>query len=74
MRTQRTGRVVAFDADRGLGEIEEPDGTRRAFHCTQIADGSRAVPVGAEVRYVLVPAPLGVWEASEVAMAPAVVG
>ena len=71
MRTQRTGRVVAFDADRGLGEIEEPDGTRRVFHCTQVADGRRTVPVGAAVRYVLVPASLGSWEASEVAVEPA---
>ena len=68
MRTQRSGRVVVFDVDRGLGEIEEPDGTRRAFHCTQIADGSRTVAVGATVRYVLVPASLGAWEASEVAV------
>jgi hypothetical protein len=71
VRTQHTGRVVAFDAARGLGEIVEPDGTRRAFHCTQVADGSRSVPVGAEVRYVLVPASLGIWEASEVAVEPA---
>lgn len=69
MRAQHEGRVVAFDADRGLGEIEEDDGTRRAFHCTQIVDGSRSVPVGARVRYVLVPASLGAWEASEVAIA-----
>lgn len=68
MRIQRTGRVVAFDAARGLGEIEEPDGFRRRFHCTQVADGSRSVPVGAAVRYVLVPASLGAWEASEVAV------
>ena len=59
-------RVVAVA--RGLGEIEEPDGTRRAFHCTQVADGSRAVPVGARVRYVLVPGALGAWEASEIAV------
>ncbi len=68
MRAQRTGRVVAFDASRGLGEVEESGGARRAFHCTQVADGSRQVPVGATVRYVLVPASLGVWEASEVAV------
>ena len=74
MRTQRTGRVVVFDAERGLGEIEEPDGTRRAFHCTQVADGSRTVPVGAVVRYVLVPSSLGAWEASEVAVEPAAAG
>ena len=55
MRRQRSGRVTAFDADRGVGEVEEADGTRRSFHCTQIADGTRTVPVGAEVRYVLAP-------------------
>jgi hypothetical protein len=60
--------VTAFDADRGVGEVEEADGTRRSFHCTQIADGTRTVPVGAEVRYVLAPGSLGAWEASEVAL------
>ena len=69
MRPQREGSVVAFDPRRGLGEIEEHDGTRRPFHCTQVADGSRTVPVGATVRYVLVPGSLGAWEASEVAAA-----
>jgi hypothetical protein len=70
VRGQHAGRVVTFDADRGLGEVEEADGVRRAFHCTQVADGSRAVPVGAAVRYVLVPTSLGVWEASEVLVVP----
>ena len=79
MRPQRRGRVVAFDANRGLGEIEElgdtpSAGTRRPFHCTQVADGSRSVPVGAEVRYVLAPGSLGFWEASEVeVVVPAVI-
>jgi len=75
VRPRRAGRVIAFDARRGLGEIEEPGGARRAFHCTQVADGSRAVPVGTRVRYVLVPASLGVWEASELSLAdPEVAG
>jgi hypothetical protein len=63
------GRVVAFDSKRGLGEIEEGDGVRRSFHCTQVTDGSRSVPLGATVRYVLVPASLGAWEAAEVSVA-----
>jgi cold shock CspA family protein len=67
VRPQHTGRVVAFDTDRGRGEIEADDGTRLAFHCTQVADGSRTVPVGAPVRYVVLPGSLGAWEASEVA-------
>ena len=69
VRSQGVGRVVAFDSKRGLGEIEEGDGVRRAFHCTQIADGSRSVPIGATVRYVLVPASLGAWEAADVSIA-----
>jgi hypothetical protein len=69
---------VAFDADRGLGEIEElgpvpSAGARRPFHCTQVADGTRTVPVGADVSYVLAPGSLGAWEASEVAVVPAAV-
>jgi hypothetical protein len=70
VRGQHEGRVVTFDANRGLGEVEETDGVRRTFHCTQVADASREVPVGAAVRYVLVPASLGVWEASEVVVVP----
>lgn len=66
MRRHRTGRVVAFDETRGRGEVEDADdGTRRPFHCTQIVDGTRTVPVGATVRYVLRPGFLGVWEAAE---------
>ena len=57
------GRVVAFDAHRGLGVVEDRDGTRYDFHCTRIADGGRSVAVGAEVRYQVVPGALGRWEA-----------
>jgi hypothetical protein len=66
MARRRTGRVVAFDEARGLGVVEDDDGARRGFHCTRIADGSRSVPIGAVVRYVLFPAPLGRWEAADV--------
>ena len=61
------GQVVEFDAMRGTGLIEGDDGARLAFHCTQIADGSRDIPVGVAVRYEVVPGPLGVWEAEAVA-------
>jgi cold shock CspA family protein len=61
-----TGRVVSFDAPRGLGVIEGDDGSRYGFHCTEVADGSRAVPVGACVTYVVVPGALGAWEAAGV--------
>lgn len=61
-----TGRVVSFDAPRGLGLIEGDDGSRYGFHCTQVADGSRSVPVGARVVYAIAPGALGSWEAAGV--------
>jgi cold shock CspA family protein len=60
---ERTGRVSAFDATRGLGAIVADDGTRLEFHCTQIADGSRTIPVGTPVRFKIAPGHLGKWEA-----------
>jgi hypothetical protein len=33
------------------------------FHCTQIADGSRTVEVGAQVVFRVIPGRLGRWEA-----------
>ncbi len=57
------GKVVEFDAHSGLGVIESVNGTRNAFHCTQLADGNRDILVGTAVRYEIVPGSLGVWEA-----------
>ena len=62
------GRVVAFDEDRGLGEVEaEPEGrgARYRFHCTAIADGTRTIPVGVTVTFRVVGGPLGTYEAKE---------
>lgn len=59
-----TGRVVDFDEARGLGTVEATDGRRLGFHCTGIADGSRTVEVGAAVRFRVVAANRGVWEAA----------
>ena len=71
------GRVSSFDEAVGLGEVvvaagvgvgTEVGGAERfGFHCTQIADGSRSIPVGAEVTFTLVPGRLGRWEAAGVA-------
>ncbi|MGH9035153.1 MAG: cold-shock protein [Acidimicrobiia bacterium] len=58
------GVVVSFDPARGLGEVEVADGRRYPFHCTRIADGSRTIPVGAKVEFVVVPGLPGRWEAS----------
>jgi cold shock CspA family protein len=58
-----TGTVVAFDATRGLGEVEDGEGRRFPFHCTRIADGSRDIPIGAKVSFEVAPGHLGRWEA-----------
>ena len=47
----RAGVVAEFDVERGLGTIESDDGDRHLFHCIEIADGSREIAVGAEVRF-----------------------
>lgn len=60
------GRVVAFDEARGLGEIEDPGGTRYRFHCTQLADGSRTIAVGTAVEFRVVAGLLGRWEATHI--------
>jgi len=64
-----TGSVEAYDPARGWGTIVGDDGEVLGFHCTQIADGSRTIPVGAPVRYERVPAHLGKWEAAWVTTA-----
>jgi cold shock CspA family protein len=58
------GRVVEFDAHRGRGVVENDDGLRLPFHCTQVHGGRNPVDVGAEVSFEIVPGGLGVWEAA----------
>jgi cold shock CspA family protein len=58
------GTVVAFDEHVGLGEVAGEDGRRYGFHCTQIADGTRVIAVGADVSFEVMPGHLGRWEAS----------
>jgi cold shock CspA family protein len=63
---RRRGRVFRYDEDAGLGWVEAvEDGSKYRFHCTQIADGSRRVDVGAEVGFVVIPGRLGQWEAGD---------
>jgi hypothetical protein len=58
------GVVTRFDEAVGLGEVD--DGERRyLFHCTQIADGTRTIPVGAAVSFDPTPARHGQWEATD---------
>lgn len=60
------GRVVAFDAHVGLGEVASDAGERFAFHCTAITDGSRRIEVGARVAFRVAAGGPGRWEATEV--------
>jgi cold shock CspA family protein len=59
------GTVTAFDRVVGLGEITRDDGRVVPFHCIVIADGSRDIPVGAEVEFDLM-GKLGRYEADHV--------
>jgi cold shock CspA family protein len=43
------GRVVDFDEHVGLGHVRTEDGRELLFHCVEIADGTRTIPVGQEV-------------------------
>ena len=63
--TQR-GRVTAFDDHVGLGSVETDDGRVFPFHCTQLADGTRTIDVGALVSFDVVAGHLGQWEAARV--------
>jgi len=66
MRAQYSGTVAEFDDRRGRGEVEARGGLRFPFHCTAIADGTRTIAEGAEVRFRLVIGPLGGLEATAV--------
>lgn len=46
-----TGTVSKFEEHAGLGEIVDSDGRTWPFHCVSIADGTRRIDVGAEVRF-----------------------
>lgn len=56
------GRIVAFDEEMGLGELIADDGTRLQFHCVEVLDGSRSIPIGTSVTFT-VSAKLGRYEA-----------
>lgn len=65
-----TGKVVAFDEHRGYGTVRATDGRELFFHCTAIADGTRRIPVGADVVFAVVPGHRGRWEATDLAPLP----
>jgi cold shock CspA family protein len=60
----RFGDVADFDEERGLGTVRDAEGRQFGFHCTQIADGTRTIAVGAPVVFVMAPGSLGRWEAT----------
>jgi cold shock CspA family protein len=66
---ERTGSVTSFDEARGWGVVTATSGASYPFHCTQIADGSRTIKPGAEVRFVVMAGRMGKWEAAQVAPA-----
>ncbi len=65
MTTTLTGTVTAFDESAGLGTITSEDGAEHAFHCIEIADGSRSIAVGTAVAFDLL-AKFGRYEAARI--------
>ncbi|HEX5588501.1 MAG TPA: cold-shock protein [Acidimicrobiia bacterium] len=63
--SRSSGRVVAFDEHRGLGEVEDASGARFPFHCTAIADGTRTIAVDRTVEFRVVTGPIGTREAAD---------
>lgn len=61
-----TGTVAAFDADEGLGLVKGQAGGSWQFHCTAITDGSRQIPIGADVTFAVGPGGPGRWEAFQI--------
>jgi cold shock CspA family protein len=59
-----TGTVAEFDEAKGYGTVRTADGRELFFHCTQIADGTRTIPVGAAVEFEVAPGHNGQWEAT----------
>jgi cold shock CspA family protein len=61
------GAVEGFDDHRGYGTIRRTgDGAELFFHCTAIADGTRSIEIGTNVRFVTVPGHLGRVEARSI--------
>jgi len=60
------GTVAEFDEAKGYGTVRAADGQELFFHCTQIADGTRTIPVGVSVAFDVVPGRNGQWEATDI--------
>jgi CspA family cold shock protein len=68
MPAEHSGTVTAFDEPVGLGVVTADDGTPYPFHCTQIADGTRTIPVGTKVTFTPW-SRLGIYEAASITRA-----
>lgn len=60
------GIIEEFDEVTGLGAVRAGDGSRFAFHCTRIADGTRTIEEGLRVTFDVVAGHHGRWEAAAV--------
>lgn len=65
------GTVSDFDEHVGLGTVTADGGTSYQFHCTQIADGTRTIAVGARVTFDVAPGGPGRWEGRNLQASPA---
>jgi cold shock CspA family protein len=63
--------VTTFDPKRGLGAVEDDDGSSYGFHATAIADGSRHISVGTTVVFTVSPGHRGLYEARSLLPGPA---
>ena len=63
--TAREGKVLSFDAPRGLGVVVDDEGVEFPFHCNAITDGTREIEPGTRVRFQVTPG-LGRWEAAAI--------
>lgn len=62
---RRRGRVTDYDTAAGYGLVTDDRG-EWFFHCTAIADGSRAIEPDTEVDFVLAPGHRGRMEARDI--------
>jgi cold shock CspA family protein len=60
-----TGKVVSFDDQRGDGVVTTDLGESMYFHCVNIADGTRSVPLGAFVSGIRAVGRLGADEITD---------
>jgi cold shock CspA family protein len=65
LASAHAGSVVEFDVDSGLGVVADTAGCHYPFHCTAIADGTRAIGIGQAVRFTVAPGHGGRLEARD---------